>query len=170
MEFKKMSTIEQFNIKISLTVYYFNQEAYKKANRILQTLNHSEKWLEQKMGVEWLLKKNLIEIILQFELGNMDIVLNRIRSLETNFSKLFNHPIYKRVSLFIRTIKIIVDTPDIVNSKVFIAQVKDTLVRQDSEKEDLQAMNFYAWLKAKMMNQNYYSVLLDIANTNYEEL
>jgi hypothetical protein len=169
-ELKKMTTVEQFNIKINLTVFYFNQEEYKKANHILQTLNHSDNWFEKKMGIEWVLKKNLIEIILQFELGNIDIVLNRIRSFEMNFSDLFNHPLYKRVSLFIRTIKLIIDTPGIMQSKVFINEVKSTLVRQDSEKEDLQAMAFYAWLKAKMMNLNYYKVLLDIANTNYEEL
>ena len=168
-ELKKMTTVEQFNIKINLTVYYFNQGFYKKSNRILQTLSHSDKWLEKKMGIEWLLKKNLIEIILQFELGNIDIVLNRIRSFEQSFSALFNHPLYKRVSLFIQTIKTTIDTPDIMQSKVFIEEVKDTLVRQDSDHEDLQAMAFYAWLKAKMLNQNYYEVLLDIANTRYED-
>ena len=169
-ELKKMTTVEQFNIKINLVVYYFNQAEYKKANTIIQTLNHSDNWLEKKMGVEWVLKKNLIEIILQFELGNIDIVLNRIRSFELNFSNLFNHPLYKRVNLFVQTIKTTIDTPDIMQSQVFIENVKATLVRQDSEQEDLQAMAFYAWLKAKMMKLNYYDVLLDIANTKYEEL
>ncbi|PCI96497.1 MAG: hypothetical protein COB15_10040 [Flavobacteriales bacterium] len=169
-ELKKMTTVEQFNIKINLVVYYFNQAEYKKANTIIQTLNHSDNWLEKKMGVEWVLKKNLIEIILQFELGNIDIVLNRIRSFELNFSNLFNHPLYKRVNLFVQTIKTTIDTPDIMQSQVFIENVKETLVRQDSEQEDLQAMAFYAWLKAKMMKLNYYDVLLDIANTKYEEL
>ncbi len=168
-ELKKMTTVEQFNIKINLVVYYFNQQHYKKANNIIQMLSHTDKWLEKKMGIEWVLKKNLIEIILQFELGNIDIVLNRIRSFELNFSSLFNHPLYKRVSLFIKTIKTTIDTPDIMQSKVFIEEVKETLVRKDSEQEDLQAMAFYAWLKAKMMNLNYYDVLLDIANTRYEQ-
>ena len=168
-ELKKMSTVDQFNIKINLTVYYFNQALFKKANRILQTLNHSDNWLEKKMGIEWVLKKNLIEIILQFELGNIDIVLNRIRMFERSYTELFNHPLYKRVSLFIQTIKITIDTPDIMQNKVFVEEVKDTLVRQDSEQEDLQAMAFYAWLKAKMMGNNYYEVLLDIANTRYDQ-
>ncbi|MDG1477345.1 MAG: hypothetical protein P8Q14_09370, partial [Vicingaceae bacterium] len=89
---------------------------------------------------------------------------------ESNYAPLFKHPIYKRVSLFIKTIKTILDTPDIMKNKVFIEEVKDTLVVAHSEQEDLQAMAFYAWLKAKMINQNYYEVLLDIVNTNYEEL
>jgi hypothetical protein len=168
-ELKKMTTVQQFNIKINLTVYYSYQQLFKKANRILQTLNHSDIWFENKMGIEWVLKKNLIEIMLQFELGNIDIVLNRIRSFEQSYSELFNHPLYKRVNLFIKTIKTAIDTPDIMQSKVFIEDVKTTLVRQDSEHEDLQAMAFYAWLKAKMLGQDYYEVLLDIANTRYEE-
>jgi len=167
-ELKKMTTEEQFTIRINLVVYFFNQGLYKKANHIIQTFNHSDNWLEKKMGIEWVLKKNLIEIILQFELGNIDIVLNRIRTFELNYSKLFNHPLYQRVNLFVKTIKTTIDTPEIMQSTVFIEEVKSTLVRQDSEQEDLQAMAFYAWLKAKMMNLNYYEVLLDIANTRYE--
>jgi hypothetical protein len=168
-ELKKMTTVQQFNIKINLTVYYSYQQLFKKANRILQTLNHSDSWFENKMGIEWVLKKNLIEIMLQFELGNIDIVLNRIRSFEQSYSELFNHPLYKRVNLFIKTIKTAIDSPEIMQSKVFIEEVQTTLVRQDSEHEDLQAMAFYAWLKAKMLGQDYYEVLLDIANTRYEE-
>ncbi|NQX98280.1 MAG: hypothetical protein HRT73_10440, partial [Flavobacteriales bacterium] len=75
-ELKKMTIINQFNIKINLSVYYFNQQLYKKSNYILQTLNHSDNWFEKKMGIEWVLKKNLNEIILKYELGNVDIVLN----------------------------------------------------------------------------------------------
>lgn len=169
-ELKKMSLENQLHIKMNLAVFYGNEMMYKNANHILQTFNHSENWLEKKMGVEWVLKKSLVEIMLQYELGNIDIVLNRIRAFESNYSQLFNHPLYSRVSLFIKTIKTIMDTPDIIQNKVFIEEVKDTLVRHDSEHEDLQAMAFYAWLKAKMTNQNYYEVLLDIVNTRYEDL
>jgi len=169
-ELKKMSTENQLNIRMNLAVFYGNGMHLKEANHILQTFNHSDNWLEKKMGVEWVLKKNLVEIMLQYELGNVDIVLNRIRAFELNYAPLFKHPIYKRVSLFIKTIKTILDTPDIMKNKVFIEEVKDTLVVAHSEQEDLQAMAFYAWLKAKMINQNYYEVLLDIVNTNYEEL
>lgn len=169
-ELKKMSIENQLNIRMNLAVFYGNEMLYKNANQILQTFNHSDNWLEKKMGVEWVLKKNLVEIMLQYELGNIDIVLNRIRTFESNYAQLFNHPIYSRVSLFIKTIKTILDTPNIIQNKVFIEEVKDTLVRQDSQHEDLQAMAFYAWLKAKMTNKNYYEVLLNIVNTRYEDL
>jgi len=166
-EIKKMSVENQLYIKMNLVVFYGNEMFYKEANQILQTFNHSDNWLEKKMGVEWVLKKNLIEIILQYELGHIDIVLNRIRAFGSNYSKLFNHPLYNRVSLFIKTIKAILDTPDIIQNKVFIEHVKNTFVSVDSEQEDLQAMAFYAWLKAKMTNKKYYDVLLDIVNTRY---
>ncbi|MGB0882897.1 MAG: hypothetical protein ACPGSO_08075 [Vicingaceae bacterium] len=169
-ELKKMSTANQLHVKMNLIVFYGFEQLYKEANKSLQTFNHSDNWLEKKMGVEWVLKKNLVEIMLQYELGNIDIVMNRIRAFEMSYSKLFTHPLYSRVSLFIKTIKTIMDTPDIMQNKVFIEEVKDTLVRQDSEQEDLQAMGFYAWLKAKMTKKDYYPVLLDIVNTRYEEL
>ena len=169
-ELKKMSVENQLYIKMNLVVFYGNEMLYKEANQILQAFNHSDNWLEKKMGIEWVLKKNLVEIMLQYELGNIDIVLNRIRAFESSYSQLFKHPIYSRVSLFIKTIKTILDTPDIIQNKVFIEEVKNTLVSVDSEQEDLQAMAFYAWLKAKMTNKKYYDVLLDIVNTRYEDL
>ncbi|MDG1477202.1 MAG: hypothetical protein P8Q14_08655, partial [Vicingaceae bacterium] len=74
-ELKKMSTENQLNIRMNLAVFYGNGMHLKEANHILQTFNHSDNWLEKKMGVEWVLKKNLVEIMLQYELGNIDIVL-----------------------------------------------------------------------------------------------
>ena len=120
------------------------------------------------MGVEWVLKKNMIEIMIQYELDNHEIALNKIRSFERNYSELFNHPLYARSNQFIQTVKTIILDPLILKDKVFIEQVKSTLVKTPSEQEDLQAMSYYAWLKAKMMNLEPYAVLLDIANSSYE--
>jgi hypothetical protein len=166
---KKMPVEDQLNIKINLAVYYFNQGLYKKTNLLLQTLNHSDNWLEKKMGKEWVLKKNIIEILIQYELGNIDITLNRIRSFERNFADLINHKIYSRVFQFINTIKKIIDNPILLKDTVFKEQVENTLVIIPSEQEDLQAIAFYSWLKAKMTNSNYYEVLLNIANSSKDD-
>ena len=40
-------------------------------------------------------------------------------------------------------------------------KIEKYLVVVPEEKEDLQAMTFYAWLKAKFLNRNYYEVLLE---------
>ncbi len=164
----KLPLEEQINIKFNLSIYYGYSEQYKKSNFILQTLNHSDNWLIKKMGIEWVLKKNMIEIMIQYELENYEISLNRIRSFERNFSELFNHPLYARANQFIQTLKSIINNPQLMKDTHFVEQVKTTLVKIPSEQEDLQAMTFYAWLKSKMINESFYNVLLEIANTRYD--
>ena len=166
---KNLPIEDQLNIKMNLTIFYGYNSEFKKSNLIIQTLNHSDNWLIKKMGIEWVFKKNLIEIMIQYELENYEIALNWIRAFERNFSDLVNHPLYSRVFKFTGTIKNIIHKPELLKDKNFIEHVKTTLVKTPSEQEDLQAMAFYSWLKSKLLGQNYYEVLLNVANTRYEE-
>lgn len=165
---KKLPVEDQLNIKMNLIIYYGNAGNYKLSNKIVHSINHSDNWLTKKMGIEWVLKKSMIEIMIQYELENYEIALNRIRAFERSFSKLFKHPLYARANLFIQKVKIIINNPEIIKDKTFIDEVISSLVKIPSEQEDLQAMAYYSWLKAKMLNQNYYEVLLDVANTRYD--
>lgn len=164
---KKLPVQDQLNIKMNLIIYYGNSGDFKQSNRIIHTLNHSDKWLTKKMGIEWVMKKNMIEIMIQYELGNYEIALNRIRSFERSFSDLFKHPLYARALLFIQKVKTIINNPLIIKDKKFVDEVINELVKIPSEQEDLQAMAYYAWLKGKMLNKNYYEVLMEIANKRY---
>mgnify|MGYP000483523054 CR=1 FL=1 len=110
----------------------------------------------------------MIEIMIQYELDNHEIALNKIRSFERNYSELFNHPIYSRSNEFIQTLKAIIIDVNVLKSKDFIKQVTSTFIKNPIEHEDLQAISYYAWLKAKMMNLEPYDVLLDITNSSYE--
>ena len=165
----KFSLEEQLNIKMNLAIYLGYSEEFKKSNFILQTLNHTDNWLVTKMGIEWVLKKNMIEIMMQYELENHEIALNKIRSFERNFSDLFNHPIYSRAHQFMQTIKKIINNHNIIKDKEFIDSVISTMITMPSQQEDLQAMTFYSWLKSKMQNKPFYAILLDVVNTPYDE-
>ena len=162
---QKMPIEEQLNIQLNLCVYYFNSNFWKKANNVFQQMGHTDKWMEKKMGKEWILKKNLIDIIIQYELGNVDIVLNRIRAFERSFKPMFDQPIYQRVALFIKMIKTLVDSPQIITTDDFKEHVYATIVNIPREQEDLQAMAFYSWLKSKMVKEDYYKVLLEVVHS-----
>lgn len=167
---KKLPIEDQLNVKMNLTIYYGNAGEYRQSNRIIQTLNHSDKWLTKKMGIEWVMKKNMIEIMIQYELENYEIALNRIRAFERNFSELFKHPIYNRAQQFIQLLKTIIHKPEIIQDSSFVEETINTLVKTPSDQEDLQAMAYYSWLKAKMLQRNYYEVLLEVANTRYDSV
>ncbi|PSR53315.1 hypothetical protein AHMF7605_07115 [Adhaeribacter arboris] len=151
--------------QLGLSFLYFAQKAYSKANRILLRQNHSDKWCEKVMGKEWVLKKNLGELIIQYELGNLDIALDIRKAITRNFSSLLSMPVYKNVANFLWLVEQIIVQPHTVIGKNFNKQVEENLDFLPAEQEDLHAMSYYAWLKSKMVNRDYYEVLLELANS-----
>ncbi|MBL4623745.1 MAG: hypothetical protein JKY42_01170 [Flavobacteriales bacterium] len=154
----------RLNALINLMIYNFQVEDYKKSIKWVLQIQHTDQWCEKKMGKEWVLKKNLMEMILQYEMGNIDIVLNRIRSFERSNERILKRPLYHSVNNFLQLIKEIVNNPLIADSPEFQERVRSTLVVKPHEQEDLQGMGFYAWLKSKIVKQPYYEVLVELVN------
>lgn len=164
--YSQYTTRDILNAQLNLAFYYFQQEEYTKANKQLRTIAHSDQWCEKKMGKEWVLKKNLSELIIQYEIGNDDLAINKIRSIERNFGSLFKHPVYKNVQVYVQFIKQLLHNPASVTQEDFFQQVDKSFIFLPAKQEDLQSMGFYAWLKSKMVKRKYYEVLLEIASAS----
>ena len=154
--------INTLNIYLNLSTYYFQQEQYHSSVTVFRNVQHSDAWLSKIMGREWVLKKNIIECINQFELGHSDLVESRLKSIQRNFQDLFSIPVYKRVQVFLALVKKLNENPPIATSKIFKEEVERSFIFVDAEREDIQAMTFYGWLKGKMENRKYYKVLLEL--------
>lgn len=160
----KLDKVSLFSIYLNLSTYYFQKEEYQKSIRLFHNLQHSDKWLSKIMGLEWVLKKNIIECINQFELGNNDVVDLRIRSMEKNFKELFKLPLYKRVHTFLQVVKQLNKNPESGGSREFSELVNSSFEFISPEVEDIQAMTFYMWIEAKILKRKYYDVLIDSMN------
>lgn len=156
------SNSEILNSKLNLAIYYFQLKDFKAANKILLNLGHTDKWCEKIMGVEWRLKKNLIEVFFQYELQKHDLAYDRILSIERSHRDLLKTRRYERVGVFLKLIKELIDNPDQVHSPAFFERVENSFVWIDIEQEDLQAVSYYAWLKSKMQKRDFYEVLLEL--------
>jgi hypothetical protein len=161
-----LSQRDLLTAQLGLSFNYFAQGAFGKANRLLLGIKRSDKWLESTMGREWVLKKKMGELILQYELGNEDLVLNRIRAFERTFKDLLQEDAYHNVKQYLQLIKHMVDQPAAVAGAVFFEKVEQSLEFDSFENTDIQAMSFYAWLKSKMLHRPYYDVLLELAQSN----
>jgi len=153
---------DEFNAKLNRSIYYFEQKDYKKANQILQNLGHTDNWFEKHMGVEWRIKKNMIDVIYQYELGRTELALDRVHSLERIHGNLFKTKKYKRVVVFLGLIKEVIKHPHQVQSISFLERVEHSFDWVDKEREDLQAMSYYAWLKSKMTDKDFYEVIISL--------
>ena len=162
----KLSDKEEIEITINLGFYYFQQEKYDKAARCLRELNRSDQYYEKRMGREWVLKKNLSEMIFYYDFGDYDLAINKLRAIERNYSGSFTQSKYQNVKQFIQLIKLLFKDPNLVSKPDFMDKVDGTLQFLPFEEEDLQAVSFYAWLKSKMTKKGYYETLLSLTNEN----
>lgn len=158
---KGITTEEWCNSVVSLGIYHFLNKDLKKAQTLLNELTHSDNWYKKTMGIEWVLKKNLMEIILYSELGHVELVESRIRSAERNYSGLKTNPLYSNAFKYLSLIKYFLllsaQNPESLKKEILIK-----LEFAPFEQEDLQAMVFYAWIKSKALKQDYYTTLLKV--------
>lgn len=168
MEKLKMKPEYVLNLRLNQAIYHFFHKDFKEANNVLQSIGHTNSWCARTAGVEWVFKKDLLEVLIQFELTNFDIATNRIRALLRQDELLKSHPKFERAKTFVALVKEVVDNPDVPTLSNFHEKVEATFDWIPIEQEDLHASVFYAWLKAKMLNRDPYEVLLDLI-TVYDE-
>jgi hypothetical protein len=147
----------------------FQQEKHEKAARCLRELNRSDQYYEKKMGREWVIKKNMSEMIFYYDFGDYDLAINKLRTTERNYAEVFAQPNYQNVKPFIQLIKLLFKDPSLVSKPNFMEIVDNSLQFLPFEEEDLQAVSFYAWLKSKMTKKGYYETLLALTNDNKKE-
>ena len=157
----RFSPEDKIKLQLNLSIYYFMAGELAKTIKTGMSFAHSDKWFEKNIGREWVFKKQIMEVIVQVELDNDEIALIRIRALERASAGLFNHPLYSRAKSFLDLIKKLINDPLNFRNEDTQKKIEKYLVVVPEEKEDLQAMTFYAWLKARFLNRNYYEVLLE---------
>ena len=102
-----------------------------------------------------------MELIIQYELGNTDLVDTRLRAFHEQFKSLYQIPLYKRVKLYLDFLQQINAQPQLLNDKSFEQKIIDSLTTVPEAQEDLQAMTLYSWLKARLHRRSLYSFLLE---------
>lgn len=160
----RMAAAERLNFELNLSVYYFQSGEFRKSLKVLRDMGHSDRWLELKMGKEWRFKRSLIQVIVHCELGNDDLALSQIKAIEKYYSRFLSHPIYTRAKIFIGFIKKIILDPGIARTSRFADDLAEARLGWPAEREDIQAITFFCWLKSKMINKKYYDVLVEAMN------
>ncbi|MEZ4825702.1 MAG: hypothetical protein R3C61_05315 [Bacteroidia bacterium] len=157
------------NLRLNLGYYAFLAGDKTRAIQSSIEISHSDKWLEKKMGKEWVLKKNLSEMILQYELGNYDLAQGKIRTIERNFQELLAQPAYAKVETYLSFIRRMVASPGAETVPAFYEEVKDSFLFLPVAMENIHEMGFYGWLKAKMTTRNFYEILMELVRNTEED-
>lgn len=160
---KKHPDIESLlDIYLSLIMIYFQKTEYQKAHHIFSKFYHTDKWYSEKAGVEWTIKKNLIEILLHLELDNIDLFESRLLSFKRNYYNYLKDIKQKRVITYLGLVEDYYKHPEKVTAKSFYDKVEDSFEWIGANREDIFVMSFYAWLKSKMEQRPLFETTLQL--------
>jgi tetratricopeptide (TPR) repeat protein len=149
------------NIITNLGIYYFYRHDYRRCIQLLNTYAHTDTWYKNHLGIEWLVKRDLMAVLLFNDAGEKDLAEVRIRSIERKYSELFQKKRYERVGSFLGLIKRIVYEEGVLNLEELEQQVEVSWEWVPREEEDLQAMIFYSWLRSKITRQTFYECMVE---------
>lgn len=158
------------DIYLSLVMIHFQKGDFKKASKIFSKFYHTDKWYIEKVGKEWVIKKNLIEILLHIELENIDLVESRLLSFKRNYYKFLLEIKQQRVITYLNLVNEYYKTPETITSIKFKNKVEDSFEWVGGEQEDIFVISFYSWLKGKMNNTDLYQTTLTLIKQAQQEL
>ena len=148
------------DILLALTVFYVQQQNYKKAVQQLNRLKHSDSWYLEKEGHDWLIKRDLVALIIHLELEHIDLTDSLLRRFRRTHAQAITTD--SRLALFLSYLRQIHNIPQVVDEPQFRVSVKNHFTTQELFKEDIFLLSFFAWLKAKISKTPIYTTTLDL--------
>ncbi len=106
------------------------------------------------------MKKNLIEILLHLELGNLELLESRLLSFKRSYYQHLRAIGQERAITYLSFIETYYKDPINVTSIEFRTTVESSFEWTTSKEEDIFVMSFYAWLKSKMDRTPLYETTL----------
>ncbi len=153
---------DSLDVILTKIMLLFQQGSHSDAYQIVKQLSHSDRWYEKKAGWIWVLKKNIIEILLLIELNRLELVLARMKSFERRFFKRLSQENETRVVQFMKLVSYAYEYPSEIQTDDFKEKVEDSFTWKEASQEDVFVMSFYAWLKSKMERNPLYDTTLQL--------
>ncbi|WP_010178921.1 hypothetical protein [Aquimarina agarilytica] len=152
------------DLKLCLIVCLFQQSQFKIASGLINQLDHSDTWYTQKASMIWVIKKNIIELLLHMELDNFDLVFSRLKSFQKKHSKYLKEKNESLVLNFVKCIGQFYFNDKNTNTPKMINEVQKISNALNPKTEDLFNLSFFAWLKAKIDKTDLYETTLKLIN------
>ncbi|WJS96563.1 hypothetical protein NYQ10_08895 [Flavobacterium johnsoniae] len=164
---KKADPNDSNDIRLMLIVLYIQQNAGRNAVKEMAKLNHTDSWYEKKMGMDWTIKKSLVEILLHTQQENAEIALSRIKSFKRRYKKYLLTVDEERVIHYLLFIEQYVMKPEIIQTQKFQNTLEAFIVSAENGPKDIFIMSFLSWLLAKVRRKPVYETTLGILKTYF---
>lgn len=159
---KKTDPNDSNDLRLMLIVFYLQQNAGRNAVKEMAKLNHTDSWYEKKMGMDWTIKKCLVEILLHAQQENTELALSRIKSFKRRYKKYLLTINEERVVHYLLFIEQYVLKPEIIKTQKFQIAIEDFIVSAQNGPKDIFIMSFLSWLLAKVRRKTTYETTLNL--------
>ncbi|MFP4846930.1 hypothetical protein [Winogradskyella sp. PE311] len=160
---KKHNDIESLlDLHLSLLMFYFQKGQLLKAKSVLSKFYHTDQWYIEKASIDWVIKKNVAEILLYIELESDALLISRLRSFKRSYSNYLKQIGQTRILKFLNLAEKIYKNHNYLTSKTFKTDVEEAFERNTANKEDIFVISFYAWLKQKINKGDLYKTTLKL--------
>lgn len=159
IESLEQTVLNRLDAKCLLASFYLQQEQPEKALRQLNKLKHQDSYYERHYSLPLVVKKNLLLLLIYVDLQIEGLVVSQLRKIQRKRIALDKIG-EERISHFVKLIVMYHENPSILKSKSFSDKLENLTVANLAE--DIFAMSFYAWLKAKVENRPLYEVTQEL--------
>ncbi|AYL96803.1 hypothetical protein [Mucilaginibacter celer] len=129
----------------------------------LSLLTRTDAWYEKKMGMLWTIRKNLMEILVQAQFGNIELATSRLNSFRRRYKKYLLKTSEERVLVFVKQVEKYLIKPDVAFEPSYKKAVLTLL--DEVGNNDIFTLSFIAWLIARWEKTTGYEVVLRLVQS-----
>src|SRR5690606_32609753 len=108
----------------------------------------------------WAIRKNLMEILIHTQFGNIDLATSRLQSFKRRYKKYLLTTNEKKVMDYVTLVEKSLYKPDSVFEKSFQKHVMNLL--EAKENDDIFNLSFIGWLVALWKKETPYKATIDL--------
>lgn len=149
------------DLRLALLVFYL-QQCDRSALKLMIQFDHSDSWYEKKMGMDWAIKKKLVEVLLHIEFENTELALSLIKSFKRRYKKYLAEVKENRVLVYVNVVETYIMKPESITGEKFLRPLKSLMGLVETGIEDIFVISFIGWLKAKAEKKPVYDVILNL--------
>lgn len=129
----------------------------------MRAFAHTDSWYEKRMGMDWTIKKVLVEILLHANFDNTEQALYRIKSFKRRYKKYLIEVNEERVLTYLQFVEKYITKPELATTEIFQTQLEELLQQSEAE-HDVFTTSFVGWLMAKINKASVYTTILQLLN------
>ncbi len=156
---------DELNMLLNLAVFYAFNKQHNKTLAIFRSQKHRDEWVEERMGREFVLRKNMVYALNYYDLRMEEEAIEKLEQTQKQNLDLLALPQYEKVAVYIEMLKVYIKDPTHLSAKQFMANMDSSSQKFSLSDEENKTIAFFGWLMAKVKQTDYYKLVLGMVKS-----